>query len=170
MSLTVDNNQDILDSWDIIARLKELESNREEIIEAAKEKRARLDALTLLAVERDFTSAEADEEIALQSSLWLTEDGAEFTYTWSEDDETEYQILKAVNDDGEGIPDWKHGATLIRDSYFEDYAREFAEDIGALKDSDHWPCNYIDWEKAVRELRMDYSAVEWDDVTYWVRN
>ena len=58
--------------------------------------------------------------------------------------------------------DWQYGETLIRDSYFEDYARELADDIGAVTGS-------IDWERAARELRMDYTAVDFDGVTYWIR-
>lgn len=27
----------------------------------------------------------------------------------------------------------------------------------------------IDWERAAEELRMDYTAVDFDGVTYWVR-
>jgi hypothetical protein len=59
--------------------------------------------------------------------------------------------------------------TLIRDSYFEDYARELAEDIGAVSVVAPWPTYCIDWERAARDLRMDYSSVEFDGVTYWTR-
>jgi len=65
--------------------------------------------------------------------------------------------------------DWENGVTLIRDSYFKDYAYELAEDIGALNHEAGWPLNCIDWERAARELRMDYTAVDFDGVTYWVR-
>lgn len=27
----------------------------------------------------------------------------------------------------------------------------------------------VDWERAARELQMDYTPVEFDGVTYWVR-
>lgn len=61
--------------------------------------------------------------------------------------------------------------TFIADSHFEDYARELAEDIGAIKrgrDMD-WPCNRIDWEMAAEDLQQDYSQVEVDGETYWYR-
>lgn len=64
--------------------------------------------------------------------------------------------------------DWEHGVTLIRDSYFKQYAMEFADDIGALNGADTWPLTCIDWDQAARELQMDYSSVEFDGVTYWV--
>lgn len=64
--------------------------------------------------------------------------------------------------------DW-YPVTLIRDSYFEDYARELAEDIGATDKEISWPHTCIDWEQAARELQMDYTSVDFDGVTYWVR-
>jgi antirestriction protein len=64
--------------------------------------------------------------------------------------------------------DWEYGATLIRDSYFQEYAQELAEDIGAVNRDGGWPTYCIDWEWAARELRQDYTAVDFDGVTYWV--
>jgi antirestriction protein len=64
--------------------------------------------------------------------------------------------------------DW-YPLTLIRESYFQDYAQELAEDIGAVNRDATWPNNCIDWEQAARELRMDYSAITIDGVTYFYR-
>jgi len=44
-----------------------------------------------------------------------------------------------------GLEDWGYGAHLIREDYFEDYARELAEDIGAIDRDANWPLSYIDW-------------------------
>jgi hypothetical protein len=67
-------------------------------------------------------------------------------------------------------PDWRDGCTLIRDSYFEDYARELAEDITEYDTmQERWPYTCIDWKKAASELQQDYNSVEFDGVTYWVR-
>lgn len=65
--------------------------------------------------------------------------------------------------------EWTHGLQLIADSYFETYAREFAEDIGAISGDERWPATCIDWEKAASELQYDYSSVEFDGETYWYR-
>jgi hypothetical protein len=86
------------------------------------------------------------------------------------DDATELAALRELASEAEGYcPDWKYGATLIRDSYFKTYAQELADDIGAVPDNASWPCTCIDWDQAARELQMDYTSVEFDGVTYWVR-
>jgi antirestriction protein len=82
----------------------------------------------------------------------------------------ELETLRTFAEDASGYAaDWEYGETFVRDSYFEDYARELAEDIGAVPDDAGWPCTCIDWEYAARELQMDYSSVELDGVTFWVR-
>ena len=86
-----------------------------------------------------------------------------------EDDQEELTALLDLQEQAEGYSDWPHGATLIRDTYFESYAQELAEDIGALNDTDQWPNYCIDWERAARELQYDYTSVEFDGVTYWIR-
>ncbi len=59
--------------------------------------------------------------------------------------------------------------TLIRDSHFEDYAQELAEDIGAINRDAQWPNNFIDWKAAAEALQGDYTSVEFEGVTYWTR-
>jgi antirestriction protein len=86
------------------------------------------------------------------------------------EDRTELDMLYQLASEGEQYaPDWQHGAALIRDSYFVTYAQELAEDIGALEHRHEWPGRHIDWEAAAEELQTDYTSIEWDGVTYWVR-
>lgn len=71
-----------------------------------------------------------------------------------------------------GDEDWRgdwYPVTLVRDSYFKDYAQELAEECGMIPDDNRWPCTCIDWDKAARELRMDYTSAEFEGVTYWYR-
>lgn len=70
--------------------------------------------------------------------------------------------------DEEWRGDW-YPISLIRDSYFETYAQELADDIGAIDAAANWPNNCIDWERASRELQMDYMSIEFDGVDYWTR-
>lgn len=102
-----------------------------------------------------------DERDNFEGGAWAEECG---------DDAEELASLMALAEQAEGYAaDWQHGEALIRDSYFEDYARELAEDIGAIKSDASWPYTCIDWEQAARELQMDYTSVEFDGVTYWIR-
>lgn len=87
------------------------------------------------------------------------------------EEQEELEALQALADEAEGSPDWEHGETLIRDSYFEDYARELAEDTGMVKgNEDWWPLRHIDWEAAADELKQDYFSVDFDGVEYWIRS
>lgn len=82
----------------------------------------------------------------------------------------EYAKLKELDDAGSNsADDWQFGETLIRDSYFKDYARELADDIGATNSESTWPNNYIDWDAAADALQQDYTSIEFDGVTFWVR-
>ncbi len=82
----------------------------------------------------------------------------------------ELKALLALQEEAEGYSeDWKYGSTLIRDSYFKEYAQDLADDIGAIDRQALWPLTCIDWDQAARELQMDYTSVEFDGITYWVR-
>lgn len=142
MSTTPTNNDDIIDSRDVIARLDELKGELDELNDAIAD-----------AVDADAESAATE---ALQE--------------WNNDNGDELAALQALNDEAEGYAaDWTHGEQLIRDSYFEDYAQELAEDCGMINSDATWPNDCIDWERAARELQMDYTSVDFDGVTYWVR-
>ena len=90
------------------------------------------------------------------------------TETENSDNQTELAELIKFRDDG-NCSEWKDGVTFISEEYFEDYARDFAEDIGAISKDTNWPETCIDWEQAARELQMDYSAVDFGDGTYYYR-
>ena len=66
--------------------------------------------------------------------------------------------------------------TLIREDYFTEYAQELAEDIcpwpSGSSERDAlawWPYRHIDWEAAADELKYDYTTVEYDGDTYYIR-
>lgn len=87
-----------------------------------------------------------------------------------EDEQAELTTLRELAEKGADYSsDWQYGSTLIRDSYFKEYAMELAEDIGAIDPNAAWPNNCIDWDKAAWELKMDYTSIEFDGVTYWIR-
>jgi hypothetical protein len=146
--------EDVLDSRDVIARFEEMESEREDLfleLEGAKDGSLGEDATRL----------------------------AEATAALAEWDELNGEELKALTDfleelkgnggDEQWRGDW-YPVTLVRESYWRDYAQEYAEDVGdpTMRDAG-WPYNCIDWDQAARELRIDYTCSDFDGVTYWYR-
>lgn len=82
----------------------------------------------------------------------------------------ELKALKALEDEASSYAsDWRYGAVLVRDSYFEDHARDEAESIGAIDKDAGWPLQHIDWPAAAESLKQDYTEVDFDGVAYYVR-
>lgn len=84
-------------------------------------------------------------------------------------DDSERERLAAIDSLAEEVSEWQHGAALIHESYFTEYAQELAEDIGAIDKDAGWPLSHIDWNAAADALKMDYISVEFDGDTYYVR-
>jgi antirestriction protein len=70
----------------------------------------------------------------------------------------------AIDDVAENEP------TMIPAYDFTAYAQELAEDIGAIGRDAQWPVYCIDWERAARELKMDYASVQVNGTTYYFRS
>lgn len=86
-----------------------------------------------------------------------------------EQDHAELLALRDLAEEGAATTDdWAHGATLIRDTYFVDYAKDLADDMGVLGDP-QWPYTCIDWDEAAHDLQQDYTCIDFDGVDYWVR-
>ena len=141
------NSDDILDFRDITDRFEELEDER--------------NSLEWDVENADHVDGKAGAEKAL--AAWDESNGAEFKALESLLNET-----RGAGGDHQWRGDWYPGSA-IRDSYFKDYAQELAEDVGAISRDAQWPLYCIDWDQAARDLQMDYAAVEFDGVTYWVR-
>jgi hypothetical protein len=109
-----------------------------------------------------FDSRDVEERI---KELELFEKDEDF----DQEDKDELEKLRAFKDEVNSS-EWDFGLTFISENYFEEYAQEFAEDIGAISKDSQWPLNHIDWEAAARELKMDYSTVEYDNETYYYRS
>jgi hypothetical protein len=133
-TMAITNDQDVINSLDVIERIAELEAIEANAAEFGGE---------------EFSDEERAERIALRALAAQAGDCAE---------------------------DWECGTAIIRDSYFVEYAQELHDDIGAVSYGNPdepitnvWPYTCIDWEWAARELQYDYTAVDFDGVTYWVR-
>lgn len=116
--------------------------------------RARLDYLDEL--EENATDTELDDDERDQARE-EREDAAE-----------EYNALTNLWD-AESDIEWEYGVTLIHTDYFEAYARELADEIGAIDREAAWPARHIDWEAAADELSQDYRVVDFDGAEYYVR-
>ena len=146
LTTSIESSEDNIDSRDVIARIEELEDDRIQLCDALEELEA--------ADTKNATAVKAAQE-ALDE--------------WDEScDGLELLALSELAKQCEDVSDWKWGVTLIRDNAFKEYAWELAEDISGI-DMNQWPANCIDWDEAVCELQQDYTSVDFEGVTYWVR-
>jgi len=84
-------------------------------------------------------------------------------------DADELASLEALAKEGENYAaDWHHGETLINDSYFATYCEELCKEVGSIP-SDVPGYIVIDWEATAENMKVDYTPVDFDGVTYWVR-
>jgi len=138
----ITNDQDVIDSRDVIARIEHLSQLRQP-------------GPVDLGDDNDVAQDDLFHELAALEALAA--------------EASQYAV------------DWEYGEALIRDSYFEDYARELAEDCAPSMEAvemirndgrgEYWPLTFttIDWQAATDALRQDYTSVDFDGVTYWVR-
>jgi hypothetical protein len=161
MAKCIDKFEDIIDSRDVIARIEELKEERQALVDEVEAARECVGFHHNGEVDQDGEYPEHEEFRRCIDEL----------EEWDASDEAdELRALEALASEGEASADWRCGETLIRESYFEDYAQELAEDLGMIPSNIEWPCNCIDWKQATRELRQDYFSVEFDDVTYLIRS
>jgi len=141
---------DCIDTRDLLKRKEELEGLRD-ALEAAREERKDLGDCPATTAEELEVADEAVEDAE-----------AEF----GEDEQKELSEIEEI--EGE-VRDFRYGETLIPESEFDNYARQLAEDIGAVPRDLSWPACHIDWSAAADALRADYTEVEYQGETYLVR-
>jgi hypothetical protein len=163
MSRAISNTDSVIDSRDILARISELES----------------EVSGVACPDCNGTGGKEDADgITTEDPCERCEGAGTFDLKTQEEAEAldlgeefaELTVLRALAEECEGYGDWRHGAALIHDSYFETYAREFAEDIGAIGKDTSWPATCIDWDRACRELQHDYMRVDFGGEEYWMRS
>lgn len=139
----ISNSEDVIDSRTIIERIEYLQGLRE-----------------------DFQS---DNDLSEYAGEGMNEE--EKWSEWEESDEgIELAALEELAADAGNAEDWQYGVTLIRDSYFQEYAEELVKDIGDLPSNLPWYIeSNIDWKGVAEDIQQDYFNVDFDGVTYWVR-
>jgi hypothetical protein len=103
--------------------------------------------------------------------------GETWAEAWAELDDEDRERVQMLRDLLDELPestvDSPHGnswgSTLVREDYFTEYARQLADDIGAIDTNTDWPLNHIDWPAAAQALKADYTTVELDGFTYYAR-
>jgi len=143
--MEITNNEDTLDSRDIIERIEELESN--------------LDTCPHCGESMDIEKSEKINKCPDCEQILLEDNEKE-----------EFEALKKLEDEASGSPDWEYGEILIRESYFTEYCKELCQDIGDMpKELPWYIANHIDWEGVAREIKQDYMEVDFDGVSYFIR-
>lgn len=93
---------------------------------------------------------------------------------WSDGDESELKELVALLGACKGMGgdhQWQgvwYPVTLIHDRYFTEYTEDMLKDCGVLPRDVPWYI-VIDWEATANNVRQDYTSVDFDGQTYWVR-
>ena len=96
-------------------------------------------------------------------------------FEYLEDSDDERRLLRDLLDEikGQGGDEKWGGSwyplTLVRDSYFSNFAQEEAFSSGLMRGDAKWPYNCIDWDQAAKELQGDYTSCDFDGVPYWYR-
>lgn len=163
----ISNSDDTIDSRDVIERIEELEELETAVTDAREDLETNGAQLTELEAEEEPNAEEIAKAVEVVNKAQEDLDAAELAF--DEEDQQELKALRSLQEEAEGYcEDWRHGAQLIRDSYFVEAMQELCDDIGDL------PKNLpsyieIDWERTASNLQTDYTSVEFDGVTYWVR-
>lgn len=169
---SVSNHDNVIDSRDVIARISELESEIEGYDvcdENGATEQFDGDGNAMVSLKTCETCNKTWND-ALLTGGTPPAPGDLCPYEAVHSEIEELEMLEALQDGASGCGvDWEYGVTLIRDSYFKDYARELADEMGVSSWKESWPLNCIDWEEATDQLQQDYSTVSFDGVEYWVR-
>lgn len=165
MKTEISNQDNVIDSRDVIARIEELESERQTLIDEIEEAEEALGAIDCDNEEEAYVGAEE----TLQDAK-----GALVEWDASEEAE-ELAALKALEEEASSSPDWEYGETLIHEDYFTKYIEELIDDCyempKEMKYGGDWPWRHvvIDYEAAAEEAKNDYSKVDFDGTNYWIR-
>jgi hypothetical protein len=133
---------DVIDVRDVIARIEELENERD-----------------------DYMAPNRDGHMTMIGADWAADnaaEAAELAQLQAIMDE-----LKGYGGDEQWRGDW-YPVTLVDDAYFVDYVTDLVVECGDI--TRDWP-HYVvvDWRATARNIQTDYSSVEVDGRTYWYR-
>lgn len=163
MTTKPESHDDTIDSRDVIARIEELDAERQALEDATDEAREAYD------YHNSEDTEEGPEWDVLQEAIKAQVD-------WNESAEAdEWNALKRLADQCEHVSDWTHGETLINDDYFTKYIENLIDDCYEMPkemNSGNWPYRHMtmDYEAAAEEAKADYEEVDFDGTTFFIRS
>lgn len=162
MANPINTTDEVIDSRDVIARIEELEAEREALADAVEECKAA----------NEYHNSEGDMDAPEEHALTEAIDDLN---AWDNSEEAdELRNLQELAAECEGVPDWIYGAQLIREDYFTTYIENLIDECYEMPkqiNSGDWPWRHmtIDYEAAADEAKVDYTDVTFDGETYFVR-
>jgi len=175
--MTISNTDDIIYATDVVSEVDKLESdiecNQDDYNENSEQIDDKEDELSELR-ERldDLDEVKNASEISRIKNLideirvdvkFLTD----INTSIKADIEALRKELEPIQAFLQEFENYNNDDTLIHEDYFQTYAQQIAEDCGG--DTREWPFCHIDWEAAAEALQMDYTCVDFDGETYYVR-
>lgn len=143
-------------SDDLEKRREELQGERDAIVD-------KMEDFNFLVINSEDTDGKAAEG--------LRETEAELE-DWDSDNGEELRMLTDICSQGRDfVDDWTYGVALYHEDIFDDHAEEVAKDCSDVPRNqwDQWPFNCIDWSEAAELLKQDYTTIEIEGHTYYVR-
>jgi len=153
-------SRNTIDTRDLYKRQQELQ----DLKDALESARGELDQLNTSKPGEDDSLEDLEEWEGSLESAQSALDEAQAAFGTDEQEELE----ELDNLESEIGRNWRDGESMIPEDEFEDYARELADDLGSTKGNE-WPFTCVDWERAARELAMDYTTVSYQGEDYYVR-
>ena len=163
-----------IDSRDIISRYEELQDEYISLFEAVEAAEEDLNEF-ILETTGPLSFKVKEDESSLANLKDEVQDAKENLQDFvTSDDMGEFEQLKEIVKQGEDSPDWSYGETLIHETYFTQYIKEVIDDCYEMpKDlnSGVWPWNHVemDWDAAAEEAKQDYTTIEADGETYYIK-
>ena len=145
----------IIDTRDLQERLEELQGLKE----AVETAQSTVDELMV----SDLAAAQPDFDEKLDEARTELDEACE---AFDGEAQAELEELEALSEE---VSEWTSGNQLIPEDDFEDYCQELCEDIGDIP-RDLPSYIVIDWEATARNLKADYSEVEYQGTTYLYRD
>ena len=166
---------DMIDSRDLIARHEDLQDEYDGLVSDLKDvNEAYVEYQDKCAGAVEFDQEEFDNDVDdLQKDIDEAQEALDqFNQSYEKD---ELDTLTEVISQGEDSPDWNHGTALIHENYFTQYTQDLIEDtceVPAEFSSGKWPWTHmnLDYEAAAEELKQDYTTIDADGHTYYLRS